>query len=221
MDMKRTISTIIMAVALIASVSADRLYIAPCDIVAGETVRLELRLDNESEYSGFQTDLYLPDGLSIDTEYDEYIIDLTDRAARSHSVSAADIASSGAIRIWVSSQQVHSFTGNSGAVATISVTAATSFVTPATIELKNSILVGPDNSKHILDDEKTIVGDSGIKGDINDDGSVDGNDVSILLEMVLAGNVTDEQKAVADINDDTSVDGNDVSILLEIVLAGE
>ena len=72
MDMKRTISTIIMAVALIASVSADRLYIAPCDIVAGETVRLELRLDNESEYSGFQTDLYLPDGLSIDTEYDEY-----------------------------------------------------------------------------------------------------------------------------------------------------
>ena len=60
-----------------------------------------------------------------------------------------------------------------------------------------------------------------LKGDINDDGSVDGNDVSIMLEMVLAGGVTDEQMAVADINDDGSVDGNDVSILLEIVLSGD
>ena len=59
------------------------------------------------------------------------------------------------------------------------------------------------------------------KGDLNNDGSIDGNDVSILLEMVLAGGVSDEQKAVADINGDNSVDGNDVSILLEMVLAGE
>ncbi len=64
------------------------------------------------------------------------------------------------------------------------------------------------------------VGNGSLKGDINGDGSIDGNDVSILLEMVLAGNVTAEQKAVADINGDNSVDGNDVSILLEMVLAG-
>ena len=62
---------------------------------------------------------------------------------------------------------------------------------------------------------------TGSKGDLNADGSVDGNDVSILLEMVLAGGVTDAQQAVADINGDGSVDGNDVSILLEMVLSGE
>ena len=66
-----------------------------------------------------------------------------------------------------------------------------------------------------------ILGSEVLKGDINGDGSIDGNDVSILLEMVLAGGVTAEQTAVADINGDTSVDGNDVSILLEMVLAGE
>ncbi len=60
-----------------------------------------------------------------------------------------------------------------------------------------------------------------IKGDINGDKSVDGNDVSALLEMVLAGGVTDAQKSVADVNGDNSVDGNDVSALLEMVLAGE
>ena len=59
------------------------------------------------------------------------------------------------------------------------------------------------------------------KGDINGDESVDGGDVSILLEMVLAGGVSDEQMPVADINADGSVDGGDVSILLEIVLSGE
>lgn len=57
-------------------------------------------------------------------------------------------------------------------------------------------------------------------GDINGDTSVDGNDVSILLEMVLAGGVSAEQMPVADINGDNSVDGNDVSILLEMVLSG-
>ena len=62
--------------------------------------------------------------------------------------------------------------------------------------------------------------DDAIRGDINGDGSVDGNDVSALLEMVLAGGVSDEQTAVADINADGSVDGNDVSALLEMVLAG-
>lgn len=64
------------------------------------------------------------------------------------------------------------------------------------------------------------VGDA-LKGDLNGDGSVDGSDVSILLEMVLAGGLSDAQIVVADLNGDGSVDGSDVSILLEIVLAGE
>ncbi len=57
-------------------------------------------------------------------------------------------------------------------------------------------------------------------GDLNNDGSIDGNDVSALLEMVLAGGVSDEQMGAADVTGDGSVDGNDVSALLEVVLAG-
>ena len=60
-----------------------------------------------------------------------------------------------------------------------------------------------------------------IRGDVNGDGSVDGNDVSALLEMALAGGVSAEQAIVADVNGDGSVDGNDVSALLEMALAGE
>ena len=54
-------------------------------------------------------------------------------------------------------------------------------------------------------------------GDINSDTSVDGSDVSALLEMVLSGGADNE---AADINGDGSVDGSDVSALLEMVLSG-
>ena len=60
-----------------------------------------------------------------------------------------------------------------------------------------------------------------IKGDLNDDGSVDGNDVSILLDMVLSGGVSADQLETADINNDQSVDGYDVSNLLEKALSGD
>ena len=60
-----------------------------------------------------------------------------------------------------------------------------------------------------------------VKGDINDDGSVDGNDVSILLDMVLSGGVSADQLEAADLNNDQSVDGYDVSLLLEKALSGD
>lgn len=59
------------------------------------------------------------------------------------------------------------------------------------------------------------------RGDLNGDAQTDATDVAILLEMVLAGGVTDAQKAVADLNDDGDVDAVDLSILIEMVLSGE
>ena len=98
---------------------------------------------------------------------------------------------------WSLTQLIQMFTGNTDAI-------------------NDPIDITADFNRKVL-----ILGSEVLKGDINGDGSIDGNDVSILLEMVLAGGVTAEQTAVADINGDTSVDGNDVSILLEMVLAGE
>ncbi len=180
-------SIILAAAAVITAAADDRLYIAPAEIAAGQSLQLELMLDNDTQCSGFQTDLFLPDGLMVNQEYDEYIIDLVPtRMARSHTLSALGVAN-GAIRIWVSSQQVASISGNTGAVATISVTAAPGFVKPAEIRLANSILVEPNGIKHDLPEETLTIGSDRAKGDINDDGSVDGNDVSILLEIVLSG----------------------------------
>ena len=105
-----------------------------------------------------------------------------------------------------------------------------------TLRFEGTVPLGPGNYHAILakiennnvewvyksyDDIADFTITDAIKGDINGDKAVDGNDVSILLEMVLAGGVSDAQIAVADLNGDKAVDGNDVSILLEMVLAGE
>ena len=58
-------------------------------------------------------------------------------------------------------------------------------------------------------------------GDVNGDDSIDDDDVTLMLEMVLDGNITDAQFVEADVNADGSVDGCDVSITMEKSLAGE
>lgn len=59
---------------------------------------------------------------------------------------------------------------------------------------------------------------STIAGDIDGDGSLDSTDVSILLELVLAGGTYIFE---GDLNGDGSIDSSDVSILLELVLSGK
>lgn len=61
-----------------------------------------------------------------------------------------------------------------------------------------------------------------LKGDLNEDGRIDGSDVSALLEIVLSGGeISAKQLMAGDFTDDGRIDGSDVSALLEVVLSGE
>ena len=88
----------------------------------GETRTVEILLDNETAYTAFQCDLYLPDGLTVDQDDGDYIFDLTPRKARDHSI-ASQPQSSGAIRVISYSPHINAYSGNSGALVTCSVTA--------------------------------------------------------------------------------------------------
>ena len=52
-------------------------------------------------------------------------------------------------------------------------------------------------------------------GDINDDGSIDVNDVTILVDLLLAGG---DLPANADVNGDGMVNVVDVTVLIELLL---
>ena len=122
---------ILFFVALVAA-SKDRLYIENFYIAAGETQQVPVLLLNDTAYSGLQTDLYLPIGLSLDMEDDEYIIDLTKRKDNTHTI-ASNLLSSGAIRIYISSASAREFSDNNGAIVTLSICAADDFSGSAVI----------------------------------------------------------------------------------------
>lgn len=193
----------------------DRLYIEDLTIQKGETKRIELLLQNDTVYSAFQTDLYLPAGLEVVLDGDEFIIDLTERAAPNHTVSSFT-QEDGAIRIFVTSQSLLTFSGNSGAIAEIEVKATNDV--KGEVHLCKSMAIEANSVKHILEDCIAKVNggsSSGVNGDINGDGQVDIADVNAVINMML-GKV--EQTAGGDVTGDGAVDIADVNAVINIML---
>ena len=215
--MKKLLIIILSLLAMVC-IARDRLYIEDFTIQNGETKRIELMLQNDTVYSAFQTDLYLPDGLEVVMDGDEFIIDLTERAAPNHTVSSFTQEDS-AIRIFVTSQSLLTFLGNSGAIAEIEVKATKDV--KGEVHLCKSMAIEANSVKHILEDCNAKVnggGSSTVNGDINGDGSVDIADVNAVINMML-GKV--EQTAAGDVNGDGNVDIADVNAVINLMLGKE
>ena len=149
--MKRIINIIMCVVAVFTATAQDRFFIEDFSINPGETKLVEMMLDNTVEYTALQADIYLPEGLTIEQEDDEYLFDLTDRKARNHTISST-MLSNGAIRILIASQTVKVFSGNSGALVTFNIIADQSFSGQQTIQIRNVIASEPDQTEHHLPD---------------------------------------------------------------------
>ena len=159
--MKRFYYIILSLMALFSAQAQDRLYIADFAINAGETKQVEIMLDNTVAYTALQADIYLPEGLTIEQEDGEYLFDLTDRKARNHTISSANLAS-GAVRILIASQTLKEISGNSGALVTFNIIADASFSGTKAIELKSVVATEADRTEHLLPDTQcTVTGSQG------------------------------------------------------------
>lgn len=220
--MKRSIiSFALVIIVALASSGRDRLYIENFNIAAGETLQVPVLLLNDTAYSGLQTDLYLPAGLSLNMEYDEYIIDLTSRKDNSHTVTSR-LLDNGAIRIYVSSMSAREFKGNSGAIMTLSLSASSDFSGQAVIELKNSICAEAIGTRHVLNDEICTVNPNDtpfLPGDVNGDGEVNIADINAIIDIILGGQVDEETFNRADVNGDGEVNIADINTIIDIILS--
>ena len=213
-------SLILIALAVIttfASSAEDRLFIQDFNISAGKTMLVPVILLNETAYSGLQTDLYLPEGLSLDMEDDEFLIDLTSRKDKSHAVTSRQL-DSGAIRIYVTSANANVFSGNSGPVLTLSITAANDFNKPAIIELKNSICAESIGTRHVLRDEICEV-NAYMKCDVNGDQEVNIADINVITDIILGGSVDPLTRQRADVNGDGEINIADVNTVTDAILS--
>ena len=215
--MRKLFVLIIISLAAMTMNANDRLYINDFNINAGESKTIEVLLSNDTAYCALQTDIVLPQGLSIAVDDDEYIVDLTNRKGRDHVVST-NMLGDGSIRVFVSSQGSNSFSGNSGAILTIEITASSSF-TKGNVIIKNSVLVEEDGTRHQLANEIAKVNGGipiFIPGDVNGDGECTGSDVTALYNYIL---YNDTSAIVnGDQNGDNQITGSDVTAVYNIIL---
>lgn len=213
----RQILALLMATVMALTASADRFYIEDFDVRSGETKLVEILLNNEAQYTAFQTDLILPAGLSVEQEDDEYIIDLTRRKANDHSIMSL-MRPDGSIRIAAFSMNVKAFSGNSGALVTFNLIADNDYSGPATIELRNSIFTTVDGNEVTFADEVCTLGPLSMPGDVNYDNIVDVQDVTSLISYVLGYNPQPFNESAADVVVDGVCDVQDVTALIAIIL---
>ena len=139
-----------ITLSLLAAASAsalDRLHINDFTIAPGETKMVEVMLDNDSAYTALQADIFLPEGLTIEQDDGDYIFSLTDRKGSDHTLASA-VLSSGAIRLYITSQALNNFGGNSGALISFNITASDTLSSSKTIEIKNILATDEDRVLH-------------------------------------------------------------------------
>ena len=113
-------------------------------------------LENETPFSAFQTDVYLPAGLPADMES----IGLTDRGDYIHTVSAKAYSQGDGttmLRVVGFSPEMHDFTGDTGILLTVPVDADDSIADVSEVRTANTIFSTSDGREYRLDDASAEV----------------------------------------------------------------
>ena len=132
----------------------NKLELQDISIESGSTeVVLPVLLTNENEISGFQCDLYLPEGVEVAKDGDDdFIIDVARTTVKRHSVNAR-LLPDGVFRIVCSSMKNSTFSGNSGIVLNITLKVKVDKSAGTyDMALKNVVLTGPAAERYTSDD---------------------------------------------------------------------
>ena len=220
--MKKAIILFLAVVAVFGASAVNRLYLEDFTISLGETMQVALILENEEQFTAFQTDLILPQGLSVVQEDDEYLFDLSNRNASDHTI-ISKLRDDGAIRMVSFSIGVKPYSGNKGALVVINLTASDDFTAPAIVEIKNSRIVTTEGVEFILEGdscEVSIICAQPVKGDTDGDGIVNIADVTYIIDYLLSGCQSSFHSQNADLDGDGVVNIGDVTALIDYLLSG-
>ena len=217
--MRKTIALLVAALVTIAATAANRLYLPDFTICPGETVLVALILENDEQFTAFQTDLILPEGITVVQEDDEYLFELSGRKASDHTI-VSKMREDGALRMVSFSIGVKPYSGNNGALVIIPFTAADDFTGPATIKLKNSRLANLEGEEFVLAGESShvIQLEEQILGDVNGDGAVNVTDVTQLISYVANGCTSSVHIENADLINDGNINVSDVTSLINRII---
>ena len=223
--MKRLNSLLtLVALIIISNLSAkaeNRFYIDDFIMYTGETKELAINLTNDVAFTGFQADLYLPNGLEVVQEDGDYIFDLTDRKGSDHSIST-ERQDNGAIRLLCYSLKLKEFSGTNGALVKFSVKASDDFRGDFQINIKDITFSQKDLTEYNFASSVTnIVGKTLAKSITIDKPAVSlkATETAVLVATVLPKTTTD--KAVTWKSDNEAVATVDANGVVTAIAVGE
>ena len=209
-----------MALVAVAASAADyRMWIDDFEIKGGETKTVSFNMDNITAVTGFQTDIVLPEGLSIKVDEDDfYYIDFTSRATRGHTIDGS-LMPDGAVRMIAYTTDLNPFKLNTGAVATITLVASDDFTGTHDIVVRNTELAAADGNHFNPADEICNVNKlpHTKPGDVNGDGVVNVTDSNLLINIVL-GKIAQDGYPATDVDGNGVINVSDVNILINHIL---
>ena len=141
-----------------ANAASDKLSVGNYSVTSGEALLFPVSLENETAFSAFQCDVYLPEGISLPLN-EEGDLDVTlnpERATSSHTISA-NAQSDGAIRIASYSSSNKLFKGNNGYLFYLNLNTDADVEGEKKIVVKNIRFSTADEKEFLLNDASGMV----------------------------------------------------------------
>ena len=191
------------------------IYMADIESVTGRQLNLPIALLNKQQITGFQMDLYLPDGMTVaKNSRGKLMIAVTDRMDGNYTITS-QVMEEGFVRINGYSPDDDAFTGNDGNILNVTIDIADDMAAADyTIQVKDIVLSDVENAEyHPVDAEATI---SVFKqGDVDVSGAVNVNDVFCIVNHILNRQTGTFLEMAADIDGNGSININDVVVLID------
>ena len=184
------------------------------------TLVIPVSLENESELTAFQTDLYLPEGFELVQEDGEYLVDLSERKGSDHVIMANDL-DDGGIRIISYSTTVKPYSGNEGELFYITVKTPDDGDGDYTIMLKNTLLTTTEHEEVNAPDALcTVTVYPYIMGDANNSGTVSVTDIVVTARYILNYHPDPFVFGAADMNGDNNISVTDIVMIAQMIMDG-
>lgn len=187
------------------------------DVFINSTANIPVSMHNQGEVVAFQCDIYLPEGVTMNTYWGDYNITLSERAY-GHNVSSAKQAD-GSIRTLVYSTNNNAISGNDGVLFNIPIR-ITGDEGSYEIAIKNIHVTGSNSIDIALPNVTSNIIINGYNlGDSNGDGKVTISDVTNTTNYILGNYVNNFIVDAADVNQDKVITIADVAGTVNIVLS--
>ncbi|MBR5829007.1 MAG: leucine-rich repeat protein, partial [Bacteroidaceae bacterium] len=197
----------------------NTIYVADTEAKTGTQVNLSICMDNVVDITSFQFDLYLPQGITIAKDEDDYhIIELSERATSRHTYESGDMPD-GAVRVICYSTRNTIFSGNAGEVLSIPVNVSSDLADGEyEILVKEIELSTPAEVAYnvpVMTSSITVF--SYITGDVNGDDKISVTDITGLVNLILDGAGYTANRA-ADVNEDGKISVTDITGIVNLIL---